>query len=211
MHTRVRAPLFCFAAALLLVTAPISASAALVQLTYSVSATAFEDSNGDPPAASTSTSVSGTFSFVLDPAETATQLVTPVAVSGFDIRRKDGVLIDFDETNTGVRIMFLHGLMQREIAFGGIFGPLNGPEYTVGQTDPGDFRAVFRIANNDFEVVPLVPVITDFSFLTLVDPSYISRDWSATLISVSAVPEPKLYALIAAGLGLIWLRRVRAA
>lgn len=208
MQTRFRAPLFCCATALLLATAPTNVSAALLQLTYAVSATAFEDSNGGSPTGSTSTSVSGTFSFVFDPEDTALQVVAPVAVSGFDIRREDGVLIDFDAANTGVRITFLSVINQREISFGGTSN--NGPHELVGLTDPGDFRAVFRVSSTDFTVVPPVPP-ANFTFLTRVDPFYTSRDWSANLVSASAVPEPRLYVLLAAGLGLLWLRRVRSA
>ncbi|MEM7541443.1 MAG: hypothetical protein AAF384_07615 [Pseudomonadota bacterium] len=180
--------------------AGLSVQAAPVQLSYTVTASDFRDSNSNPPPAPTSTLVTGSFSFTFDDSILSGQTgLTLDSVIGFDITRNDGQVIDFDTTNTLVRIEFLNPDTRR-ITFG---GAVNGEQSMVGLTDPGDFRTAFDVSiSNSYMVANILPPPGGFTFQTAVDPFYDAFNYSVVgqQVSPAAVPLPGAIVLLLSGL-----------
>lgn len=172
-----------------------SAWAAMTTLTYSVQASGFLNSNGDSPPAPTSSTLGGIFSFTFDPEGPSLQAaIAPDTVVDFDITRSDGLLIDFDGTNTAARIQ--DSGVGRRIAFGGI---TNGEHQMVGLTDPGDFFVFFDVDDTTYQVTGMERA----SFLTRVDPFYDAGNIDIQLLDVAAVPIPAAFPLMLGALA--WL------
>ncbi len=183
--------------------AAFGSQAAMVKLTYDVQASAFEDSNSNPPSGSTSTSVNGRFSFTFDDTFPVPQTGLALdSVIDFDITRSDGLLIDFNTGNTLVRIAQLGGPGDpRRITFG---GAVNGEHQMVGLTEPGDFRAVFDVSANLGYAVTNAIQPFGFVFLTRFDPFYDAHNYSVQLVSAQVIPLPGAVWLFGAGvMGLV--------
>lgn len=193
--------------AALLLADSIAAHAALVQVTYAVSGTGFLDSNNNPPSAPTSTTIGGTFSFTFDADPLASQTgITPDSVIDFDITRSDGLMIDFDTSDTAARVVTVGGPGNpKRVTFG---GSVSGEHQLVGLTEPGDFRVIFDISRTTFEVTSLFDPF-GFVFLTRFDPFYHATSWSAQLVFVQAIPLPPAALMLGPALGLLFVGRAR--
>lgn len=157
------------------------ARAEIVTLTYEIYADDFRDSNGNPPNPPTSTSISGTVTFAFDTNETNNINLVPLAVTGIDITRNDGVTIDYNEINTAVNAKLVSGLWR--ITVGGL---LNGADSMAGISD--DFRVVFDTNLADFE---FIGINDDFRFNTEIDfePSYRAHNTIVQLQDNEVLPD----------------------
>jgi hypothetical protein len=173
--------------ALLLGFVGAAAEAEVVQATYSVSASDFQDSLGGAPVPPTSTSVSGTYTFTFDTTVSENEIM-PDAVTGLDITDNSGAVIDFDEFTSGVNVGTGGGAAN--VTLGGNLGTVAA---IFGGTE--DFRVIFQISLVDFEVLLLHE---NLRFNTTVDAGYLAQTTSVTL-----VPEPTAWVAHGAGFALL--------
>jgi len=188
-------------ACLLLGAASVS-QAALVTATYLVTAGDFEDSNFNPPTPPSTTSVSGTVTFTFDTDIPSQNEITPESVTGFDITDNDGVVQDYNETNSGVNTDLNIFTDFGRITFGGTTSTV---DFMVGLSD--DFRLQWDINLTNFEVTA---VFENFGYVTTTDPFYSAGFTTVELISVSAVPigpAAPMFLLGASMMGLVLFRR----
>lgn len=192
-----------FIAISMLVLAAVPASyAALVTVTYSVTAGDFADSNSNPPPPPATTFVSGTLTFTYDTALAGQTEITPVAVAGFDIIDRDGVLHDHDATNSGVNIALDTLNNWRRVTYG---GNVSGVDTMVGISD--DFRVQWDI---DLATSEVIAVFENFTYNSTVDPFYTAGFTTVELVSATVVPigpAAPLFLMGAAMLGLVSFRR----
>ena len=128
----------------------------------------------------------------------------PDAVTGFDITDNDGVVLDYDETNSGVNTDINIFTDSGRITYGGTTSTV---DFMVGLSD--DFRLIWDINLTTFEVTD---VFENFVYVTTTDPFYSAGFTTVELISVSAVPLPAAIWLFACGLiGLIGVARRKQA
>ena len=186
---------------LLLGAASVS-QAALVTVTYLVTAGDFEDSNFNPPPPPSTTSVSGTVTFTFDTDIPSQNEITPESVTGFDITDNDGVVQDYNETNSGVNTDLNIFTDFGRITFGGTTSTV---DFMVGLSD--DFRLQWDINLTNFEVTS---VFENFAYVTTTDPFYSAGFTTVELISMSAVPigpAAPMFLLGASMMGLVLFRR----
>lgn len=178
--------------------------AALITATYQVTAGDFEDSNSEPPPPPSTTFVSGTVTFTFDTEIPSQNEIMPDAVTGFDITDNDGVVLDYDETNSGVNTDINIFTDSGRITYGGTTSTV---DFMVGLSD--DFRLIWDINLTTFEVTE---VFENFVYVTTTDPFYGAGFTTVELISVSEVPLPAAIWLFASGLiGLIGVARRKQA
>jgi len=177
-----------------------ASQATLITATYQVAAGDFEDTNFNPPPPPSTTFVSGTVTFTFDTEIPSQNEIMPDAVTGFDITDNDGVVLDYNETNSGVNTDINIFTDSGRITYGGTTSTV---DYMVGLSD--DFRLIWDINLTTFEVTS---VIENFAYVTTTDPYYSAGFTTVELISVSAVPLPAAIWLFASGLiGLIGVAR----
>jgi len=156
------------------------AAADFVTATYSITASDFEDSNGDPPTSPASTDVLGELTFTFD--RTGSQNgILPGSVIGFDITDQNGTLFDYDASNSGIDTQVNQFIDFARITFG---GNVNGPGGLGGLTN--DFRVIFDINTVSGNVTAIQD---EFRYVTTVDPVYTAQTTTVDLVSFS-VPEP---------------------
>ena len=178
--------------------------ATIITATYQVTAGDFEDSNFNPPPPPSTTFVSGTVTFTFDTEIPSQNEIMPDAVTGFDITDNDGVVQDYNETNSGVNTDINIFTDSGRITYGGTTSTV---DFMVGLSD--DFRLIWDINLTTFEVTS---VFENFAYITTVDPFYGAGFTTVELISVSAVPLPAAIWLFASGLiGLIGVARRKQA
>lgn len=178
--------------------------AGLITATYQITAGDFEDSNSVPPPPPSTTFVSGTVTFTFDTEIPSQNEIMPDAVTGFDITDNDGVVLDYDETNSGVNTDINIFTDTGRITYGGTTSTV---DFMVGLSD--DFRLIWDINLTTFEVTG---VLENFVYVTTADPFYSAGFTTVELISVSAVPLPAAVWLFASGLiGLIGVARRKQA
>ena len=177
-----------------------ASQATLITATYQVTAGEFEDSNSNPPPPPSTTFVSGTVTFTFDTEIPSQNEIMPDAVTGFDITDNNGMVLDYNETNSGVNTDINIFTDSGRITYGGTTSTV---DYMVGLSD--DFRLIWDINLTTFEVTS---VIENFVYVTTTDPYYEAGFTTVELISVSAVPLPAAVWLFASGLiGLISIAR----
>ena len=170
--------------------------AAIIHATYQVTASDFLDSNFNPPDAPSSNFVEGIYSFTFDTALPSQNEITPDSVIGLDITNNDGVVTDYNETNSGVNTSLNTFLDTGRITIG---GNTSSVAFMVGLSN--DFRFQFDISLTDFSVTN---IFENLVYVTTVDPFYSAKNTSVVLISADvwapAVPVPAALPLFLSGL-----------
>jgi hypothetical protein len=189
MRTKLHA--ITLAAAALMITASSVSHATLIQATYEISASGFQDSNQNPPGGQTSTAVNGTYTFTFDTEIPSQLAIVPDAVVGIDVVNELGTVVGFDESDSGVDAALNVALDLASITIG---GTISGVPFMVGLSD--DFRVRFEISLIDYEVDH---VSDNFSFVTTEDPFY-TGPTTVSLVSATVIPEPSTALLFASGL-----------
>jgi len=181
-----------------------SSNSALVQATYEITASDFLDSNANPPTPPSSNFVTGTYTFTFDTDIPQQNEIMPDGVTGLDITRFDGVIVDYDETNSGVNTDLNIFTDSGRITIGGNTTTVGG---MVGLTD--DFRVQFDITLSTFEVSA---VVENLVWNSITDPFYNSTNTSVTLLNATTVPLLPAFWLFGSGLlGLIGIARRKKA
>lgn len=176
--------------------------AAIIQATYQVTAGDFLDSSFNPPPPPATTFVSGTVTFTFDTAIPTQIEITPDTVNGFDITDRNGVLHDYDETNSGINTALDTFNNWRRITFGG-----NESSVAVIVGLSNDFRLQWDINLNNYEVIS---VFENFTYISTVDPIYYAGFTTVELVSATVVPigpAAPFFLLGAAMLGIVSFRR----
>ncbi|TGD73454.1 hypothetical protein E4634_10495 [Mangrovimicrobium sediminis] len=178
--------------------------AALIDLTYAISASDFLNSNSQPPPAPTSSSVAGTVTFTIDDSFLSGEQddIVPLALSGIDITRNDGTVTDYNTGNALVDFSISAG--KGLIVLG---GAASSNDFMIGLSD--DFRIVFEVDLTTYEVLT---VLEKFVFVTTSDPFYSAQATDVSLLSVSpsVVPLPAAgYLMLSACAALGALQRAR--
>ncbi len=145
----------------------------IVQATYQITASGFEDSNSNPPTGSASTQVTGLYTFTFDTAQAFQFEIVPDVVVGLDIAGSDGHLTDYDETNSGINTELNIFTESGRMTIG---GSTNGVASMVGISD--DFRVTFDISLVDYQVTFFFP----FVYVTTTDPFYTATNTLVELI-----------------------------
>lgn len=202
-HSASEALLAQFSLILLLMIFASPGNAAVVQLSYVINASDFQDSNFDPPAGSASQTVSGTYTFTIDTTIVSQDEIIPDLVVGLDITDTNGNTLDYDESNSGVNTDLNLFLNTGRIVIG---GNTSGVDFMVGLSN--DFRVRFDIDLSDFSVIS---VVEDLAYVTTVNP-FLRGPTTVQLVSAKVIPLPPAIWLFGSALaGLGWLRRKQTA
>ena len=162
-------------------TALAAAHADVVELTYTIDASAFQNSNGVAPPAPATNSVSGTVTFTVDTAAGSQTGIVPDAVTGIAVRGFDGTLTDYNPGNSGVDAALNAAAQTGRITFG---GTTSGIPFMVGISN--DMRVIFDISLVDFSVTGIVG---GFVYVTTSTAFYTSTVTDIALLSAVVVVD----------------------
>ncbi len=161
------------------------AQADVVTATYVISASDFRNgASGPPPSPPTSNNVSGTYTITFNSAIIQQFEMVPDVVIGLDITDNDGVVFDYDTSNSGFNTFWQH---QEGIGHITIGATISGVAFMAGISN--DFRVQFDVSADNFAVTE---VTENLSFVTTRDAFYSANNTSVELIAVSILPDGDL-------------------
>ena len=158
-----------------------AAQADVVEATFRIQATQFEDSALMPPMAPTSDSIDALVSLTFNSAIFEQENLALNAISGLEIDANDGATNSYDLTNAGFNFRRFAADNKIRIAVGGLQSTV---AFMGGLSN--DFRVGFELSLTDFS---LLEVNDNFVFVTPADPFYTAQNTIITILDMTVFPD----------------------
>lgn len=161
--------------------ATVGAAADVVEATFRVQASDFQDSALQPPAGATTNSVDAVFTVTFNSAINEQIHLVPGSISGLDITDNNGAVTVYDASLAAVNTRRFAADDKIRLTAGGL---LSSVEFMAGLSN--DFRVRFDLSLNNYAVLDVAEA---FTFVTPADPFYTAQNTTVTIEALTITPD----------------------